>query len=237
MYDVIIIGSGPAGISAGIYLKRAKKNILIISNGKSALEKAERIENYYGIESISGKDLYEIGIKQAKNLKIPIENDEVINISYNNEKISLTEALSIWQSPLEHIFPSKVESENVIIKPQDYPHRSSLKKTTLIPIRIHIDPYIRHQPLKISEVLRLPPIANAKGAVIVRTARITYRSAISRSSRSTLNMIIRPHMMTSSQEAVSGPKMLSSTSVTLTASGMFNAATTLDVISKIISQI
>lgn len=90
MYDVIIIGSGPAGISAGIYLKRAKKNVLIISNGKSALEKAEKIENYYGIKSISGKELYEIGINQAESLNIPIEKDEVINVSYNENFIVTT---------------------------------------------------------------------------------------------------------------------------------------------------
>lgn len=90
MYDVIIIGSGPAGISAGIYLKRAKKNILIISNGKSALDKASKIENYYGIESISGKELYEIGIKQAKNLDIQIEADEVTNISFKKKFIVTT---------------------------------------------------------------------------------------------------------------------------------------------------
>ena len=90
MYDVIIIGSGPAGISAGIYLKRAKKNILIISNVKSALDKANKIENYYGIESISGKELYEIGIKQAKNLDIQIEVDEVTNISLEKNFIVTT---------------------------------------------------------------------------------------------------------------------------------------------------
>lgn len=84
MYDAIVIGSGPAGISASIYLKRGKKDVLIISHGKSALEKAHKIENYYGIESISGKELYEIGIKQAKNLNIPIEQDEVTNISFDN---------------------------------------------------------------------------------------------------------------------------------------------------------
>lgn len=81
MIDVIIIGSGPAGISASLYLKRAKKNILIISKKQSALKKAEKIENYYGIESISGEELYNVGIKQAERLNIPIINDEVTNIS------------------------------------------------------------------------------------------------------------------------------------------------------------
>lgn len=90
MFDVIIIGSGPAGISAAIYLKRAKKDIIIISNGKSALEKAEKIENYYGIESISGKELYEVGLEQAKRLQIPIEIDEVTNISFENNFIVST---------------------------------------------------------------------------------------------------------------------------------------------------
>ena len=87
MYDAIIIGSGPAGISAAIYLKRAKKNVLIISKGDSALEKAEKIENYYGVASISGRKLYEIGVNQAKNMDITIENDEVTNISYENNFI------------------------------------------------------------------------------------------------------------------------------------------------------
>ena len=90
MYDVIIIGSGPAGISAGIYLKRAKKNVLIISKGNSTLEKAEKIENYYGVLSISGKELYKIGIKQAKDLNIEIKEDEVTNISFENNFVVTT---------------------------------------------------------------------------------------------------------------------------------------------------
>lgn len=90
MYDVIIIGSGPAGISAAIYLKRAKKNILIVSNGKSALQKAHKIENYYGIESISGEELHKVGIKQAERLGVSIEKDEVINISVDRHFIVTT---------------------------------------------------------------------------------------------------------------------------------------------------
>lgn len=90
MYDVIIIGSGPAGISAAIYLRRAKKNILIVSNGKSALQKAHKIENYYGIENISGEELHKVGIKQVERLGVPIEKDEVINISFDRHFIVTT---------------------------------------------------------------------------------------------------------------------------------------------------
>lgn len=85
MLDVIIIGSGPAGISAGLYLKRANKNIIIISQTDSALKKAEKIENYYGIKSITGKELYNIGIEQAKKFDIPIKEEEVVAISKNQE--------------------------------------------------------------------------------------------------------------------------------------------------------
>ena len=83
MYDVIIVGSGPAGISAALYLKRAKKDILIISKDEGTLKKADKIENYYGIESISGNELYKTGIRQVKKLGVTIENDEVTNISFD----------------------------------------------------------------------------------------------------------------------------------------------------------
>ena len=49
LYDVIIIGSGPAGISAGLYTKRAGLKTLIISKGVGNLEKAEKIEHINAI--------------------------------------------------------------------------------------------------------------------------------------------------------------------------------------------
>lgn len=86
MYDVIVIGSGPAGITAAIYAKRRNLSILVISKGIGALKKTEKIDNYYGFESgISGKELYENGVKQAKNLGIDFIEDEVINIEYINQ--------------------------------------------------------------------------------------------------------------------------------------------------------
>ena len=83
MDDAIIIGSGPAGITAGIYLKRAGFNPLIISSINSSLNLAEKIENYYGIEKpIEGSELYKTGIKQAENIGIKIVDKEVISIKY-----------------------------------------------------------------------------------------------------------------------------------------------------------
>ena len=52
MYDSIIIGSGPAGITASLYMVRAGLKVLIISKNESALHKAEHVENYYGFEII-----------------------------------------------------------------------------------------------------------------------------------------------------------------------------------------
>lgn len=87
IYDVIIIGAGPAGISAGLYTQRANKKTLIIYNEKSSLGKASKIENYYGFPNgISGKELYQNGIMQAKNLGIELKKEEVIKI----EKIKET---------------------------------------------------------------------------------------------------------------------------------------------------
>ena len=81
MYDVVIIGAGPAGISASLYSKRAGLNVLVLYYGISDLAKTDKIDNYYGFENgITGKELYESGIKQAKNLGIDVLEKEVINV-------------------------------------------------------------------------------------------------------------------------------------------------------------
>lgn len=87
MIDVIIIGAGPAGITAGIYAKRGNLNPIIFYKDKSSLEKTNNIDNYYGFENgITGKELYENGIKQAQNLGIEVKNEEIINIEIINSK-------------------------------------------------------------------------------------------------------------------------------------------------------
>lgn len=84
LYDVIIIGAGPAGISAALYAKRANKSVLVLYHGESQLEKAHLIDNYYGFDGgISGSDLYNDGIKQAKTLGAEVKNEEVLHIAMN----------------------------------------------------------------------------------------------------------------------------------------------------------
>ena len=86
MYDVIIIGAGPAGISAALYVKRANKSVLVLYHGESQLEKAHKIDNYYGFpEGISGKDLFSDGVKQAENLGVEVKNEEALHIAMNAE--------------------------------------------------------------------------------------------------------------------------------------------------------
>ena len=86
MYDVIVIGAGPAGISASIYAKRAGANVLTLYYGTPELLKAGKIYNYYGFANgISGKELYNNGIKQAKNLGIELLEKEVIGIEINED--------------------------------------------------------------------------------------------------------------------------------------------------------
>ena len=82
LYDLIIIGGGPAGISAGIYGARQKLDILLITKsfGGQIARKAVMIENYPGFEEISGMELIQKLEKHLRKQKIDIERDEVSKV-------------------------------------------------------------------------------------------------------------------------------------------------------------
>lgn len=81
IYDAVIIGDGPAGISAALYTVRANIATLVLGLGDSVLKKASKIENYYGFsEPVSGDKLLSEGEKQLKRLGAEILKEEVIGI-------------------------------------------------------------------------------------------------------------------------------------------------------------
>ncbi len=82
VYDVIICGSGPAGMSAALFLKRANLNIMVIEKATPGgkLISTELIENYPGYIENTGIDLAMIMYRQTKHFKIPYTFAEVLSI-------------------------------------------------------------------------------------------------------------------------------------------------------------
>lgn len=82
-YDVIIIGKGPAGISASLYTARSNLKTLIIGK-TSDLSKSHMIENYYGFkDGIQGSELLKQGEAQAVKFGAHVLEDEVISLVYD----------------------------------------------------------------------------------------------------------------------------------------------------------
>lgn len=81
IYDVIIIGAGPAGLTAALYAARYKLNALIFgSETESALWLAHKVENYPGFDEISGPDLLKKMAEQVKKIGVEIKNEKVNKI-------------------------------------------------------------------------------------------------------------------------------------------------------------
>ncbi len=87
MKQVIIIGSGPAGISAALYLQRSgTAEVMVLAKGTSALEKAEKIENFYGFsEPVTGAELHRRGIEGAKRLGVTFIEEQVVSLTLDEQ--------------------------------------------------------------------------------------------------------------------------------------------------------
>jgi len=87
MYDIIIIGAGPAGLTAAIYAARSGKKVLVYEKegigGQIAF--SPRVENYPGIRSVSGAEFSDNLYEQALSFGVEIELEEVVGIEDNGE--------------------------------------------------------------------------------------------------------------------------------------------------------
>ena len=91
MFDSIIIGAGPSGLSAAIYLKNANKNILVIekSTPGGKILKAKKINNYLGIENLSPDEIAYNMYKQVIDLDVKISSEKVLKIEKLEDKIKV----------------------------------------------------------------------------------------------------------------------------------------------------
>jgi len=91
MYDIAIIGAGPAGASAAIFAAKAGKKTVVIDNDKGITKRAW-FENFYGIQEIAGPDLVDIGIAQLKRLGAEYVADEAVEAKATDGGVSVTTA-------------------------------------------------------------------------------------------------------------------------------------------------
>lgn len=78
---IIIIGAGPAGVSAALYARRGGAAVTVIAKGTGALSTAELVENYYGFDApITGTELAARGIAGAERLGVRFAEDEALGI-------------------------------------------------------------------------------------------------------------------------------------------------------------
>ncbi|MFB4162462.1 FAD-dependent oxidoreductase [Alteribacillus sp. JSM 102045] len=79
MYDVIIVGAGPAGASAALFTAKAGKKTLVLDNDQS-MTKAAWVENHYGVPEIEGPKLLQTGKDQAEKLGAEFVKTQVNNV-------------------------------------------------------------------------------------------------------------------------------------------------------------
>lgn len=87
--DVIICGSGPAGIQAALYIKRANLSVMVIGKDGGSLSRTDKVANYFGVATLSGPELLAIGHQQLSDHQIPLVQEEIIGLHMELEGFSV----------------------------------------------------------------------------------------------------------------------------------------------------
>lgn len=85
MKQLLVIGAGPAGVSAALYARRGGLAVTVVAKDGGALEKAEHIENYYGLaEPVTGAELARRGVAGAERLGVAFAWEEIVSLRLND---------------------------------------------------------------------------------------------------------------------------------------------------------
>ncbi len=94
MYDIIVIGGGPAGLTAAIYARRANKSVLVIEKGSfgGQITFSPKVENIPGFSEVTGNEFAEKLVEQALGLDAEVECAEVLEIRQGDIKTVVTDS-------------------------------------------------------------------------------------------------------------------------------------------------
>ena len=101
MYDIIIIGGGPAGLVAAVYARRAGKSVLVIEKATfgGQITYSPKVENIPGFVSLTGNEFAEKLVEQALELGTEVEAAEVVGLrDYGDSKVVVTESGDRFQA-------------------------------------------------------------------------------------------------------------------------------------------
>ena len=90
MYDIAVIGAGPAGYSAAINARKREKSVIVIGQNTGWLSRAERIDNYPGMPGVSGQTMLEIMAAQAKEMGAELRGGVVHQVIAMGESFALS---------------------------------------------------------------------------------------------------------------------------------------------------
>ena len=94
MRKVLVIGRGPAGISASLYIRRGGFEVTVAAKDDGALARAEKVENFYGqAEPVSGSEIIRRGIAGAKRLGVNFREAEVVALTIEEKGFSAKTAV------------------------------------------------------------------------------------------------------------------------------------------------
>ncbi|MBR2616317.1 MAG: FAD-dependent oxidoreductase [Clostridia bacterium] len=101
MYDIAIVGAGPAGLTAAVYARRAGKSVLLLDKGAfgGQITFSPKVENYPGFSSVSGTELADAMVEQVLGQGADVEMENVVEVRCDGEaKILVTEEGSEYEA-------------------------------------------------------------------------------------------------------------------------------------------
>jgi thioredoxin reductase (NADPH) len=133
MYEIAIIGGGPAGASAAIFTAKAGKKTLVLDSDQSVTKRAW-VENHYGVEEIAGPDLVAVGKKQATKFGAEFITAKATRLTAGDGFITIETDGDTYEAHhvilATGVFADLAEASNVRTKPGTEPRIKTIVDTS-----------------------------------------------------------------------------------------------------------